>query len=125
MQEHGVFNGEMGWVEYISPKEKTVHIQFDDGKECDYLFNELEEIVHSYAITIHKSQGSEFDTVIMVIPPGVPKLLTKNLLYTGISRAKKKLILIGYEMTIRRMIATERQDKRNTNLKIKLKEKMG
>ena len=43
----------MGWVEYISPKEKTVHIQFDDGKECDYLFNELEEIVHSYAITIH------------------------------------------------------------------------
>ena len=106
----------MGWVEYISPKEKTVHIQFDDGKECDYLFNELEEIVHSYAITIHKSQGSEFDTVIMVIPPGVPKLLTKNLLYTGISRAKKKL---------RRMNATERKDKRNTNLKIKLKEKMG
>ena len=48
----------------------------------------------AYAITIHKSQGSEFDTVIMVIPPGVPKLLTKNLLYTGISRAKKKLILI-------------------------------
>ena len=115
----------MGWVEYISPKEKTVHIQFDDGKECDYLFNELEEIVHSYAITIHKSQGSEFDTVIMVIPPGVPKLLTKNLLYTGISRAKKKLILIGYEMTINKMIATERQYKRNTNLKIKLREKIG
>ena len=61
----------------------------------------------------------------MVIPPGVPKLLTKNLLYTGISRAKKKLILIGYEITINKMIATERQDKRNTNLKIKLREKIG
>lgn len=68
----------MGWVEYISPKEKTVHIQFDDGKECDYLFNELEEIVHSYAITIHKSQGSEFDTVIMVIPTRSTKTTYKK-----------------------------------------------
>lgn len=68
----------MGWVEYISPKEKTVHIQFDDGKECDYLFNELEEIVHSYAITIRKSQGSEFDTVIMVIPQEYQNYLQKT-----------------------------------------------
>lgn len=113
----GVFNGEMGWIEEVDLKEKTILVIFDDGKEVYYAFNELDQIIHSYAITIHKSQGSEFDTVIMVLPQCMPRLLTRNLLYTGISRAKKKLIIIGSQIVVSKMIGTERQEKRNTNLK--------
>ena len=91
---NGVFNGETGTITNISEKEKNITVKFDDEKVCWYEFNELEQIEHSYCITIHKAQGSEFDVVIMVVPQAAPMLLTRNLLYTGLTRAKKLLILI-------------------------------
>ncbi len=85
----GVFNGEFGTITKISEKDKVVEVKFDDNKVAWYEFSELDQIEHSYAITIHKAQGSEFDVVIMVAPVAAPMLLTRNLLYTGITRAKK------------------------------------
>ena len=105
----------MGWIKSIDKTTGDIIVEFDDGKVANYK-GYLEQLIHAFAITIHKSQGSEFDTVIMVIPPGVPKLLTKNLLYTGMSRAKKKLIIITKENTIEQMIKTLDNTTRNTLL---------
>lgn len=117
---NGVFNGEIGKITKIKEKEKTIQIKFDDEKECWYEFSELDQIEHSYSITIHKAQGSEFDVVIMVIPPTAPMLLTRNLLYTGITRAKKMLIIISSPKVIDYMIQNVDSKKRNTGLQYKL-----
>lgn len=119
---NGVFNGEIGKITKINEKEKVVQIKFDDDKECWYEFAELEQIEHSYTITIHKAQGSEFDVVIMVVPPTAPMLLTRNLLYTGITRAKKMLIVISSPRVIEFMIKNVDSKKRNTGLKYKLEQ---
>ena len=118
---NGVFNGETGTITNINEKEKNIRIKFDDEKVCWYEFNDLEQIEHSYCITIHKAQGSEFDVVIMVIPQAAPMLLTRNLLYTGITRAKKLLIIIGNDKVVDYMINNVDSKKRNTGLEFKLK----
>ena len=118
---NGIFNGETGTIIQIDEKEKHIAVKFDDEKICWYEFNELEQIEHSYCITIHKAQGSEFDVVIMVIPQAAPMLLTRNLLYTGITRAKKLLIVIGNEKIVDFMIKNVDSKKRNTGLEYKLK----
>ena len=81
----------------------------------------MEQIEHSYCITIHKAQGSEFDVVIMIVPQAAPMLLTRNLLYTGLTRAKKLLIIIGNERVIDYMINNVDSKKRNTGLEFKMK----
>lgn len=118
---NGVFNGEMGTITNINEKEKNVRVKFDDEKVCWYEFNELEQLEHSYCITIHKAQGSEFDVVIMIIPQAAPMLLTRNLLYTGLTRAKKLLIVIGNDRIVDFMIKNVDSKKRNTGLEFKLK----
>ena len=118
---NGVFNGEMGTITNINEKEKNVRVKFDDEKVCWYEFNELEQLEHSYCITIHKAQGSEFDVVIMIIPQTAPMLLTRNLLYTGLTRAKKLLIVIGNDRIVDFMIRNVDSKKRNTGLEFKLK----
>ena len=120
---NGVFNGEMGTITNIDEKQKNVRVKFDDEKVCWYEFNELEQLEHSYCITIHKAQGSEFDVVIMIIPQAAPMLLTRNLLYTGLTRAKKLLIVIGNDRIIDYMIRNVDSKKRNTGLEYKLKNK--
>jgi len=84
----GIFNGELGRIAKIDFEEKQLEVDFDDRKTAWYAFSELEQLEHAYAITIHKAQGSEFDVVILAIPPSSNMLLTRNLLYTGITRAK-------------------------------------
>lgn len=118
---NGVFNGETGTITNISEKEKNIRIKFDDEKVCWYEFNDLEQIEHSYCVTIHKAQGSEFDVVIMVVPQAAPMLLTRNLLYTGITRAKKLLIVIGNDRVVDFMINNVDSKKRNTGLEFKLR----
>ena len=81
----------------------------------------MEQLEHSYCITIHKAQGSEFDVVIMIIPQAAPMLLTRNLLYTGITRAKKLLIVIGNERVVDYMVKNVDSKKRNTGLEFKMK----
>ena len=120
---NGVFNGETGTILNINEKEKNVCVKFDDDKLVWYEFNDLEQIEHSYCITIHKAQGSEFDVVIMIVPQAAPMLLTRNLLYTGLTRAKKLLIVIGNERVVDYMIDNVDSKKRNTGLEFKLKNK--
>ena len=110
----GVFNGEIGRIEKIDNKERQLEVEFDDGKTVWYAFSELDELEHAYAITIHKAQGSEFDVVILVIPQTSNMLLTRNLLYTAITRAKKLLVVIGNKNLIDLMIKNNEIKKRNT-----------
>ena len=116
----GIFNGEMGIIKSIDEESKQVKILFDDDKIVWYTYSDLEQIEHSYSITIHKSQGSEFDVAIIVVPKAYQMLLTRNLLYTGLTRAKKMLILIGGEETINFMIQNVKIKHRNTGLSYKL-----
>ena len=118
----GIFNGEIGTIENIDSQDKTVQVHFDDDKKAWYEPSELEQLEHSYAITIHKAQGSEFDVVLMVVPQASPMLLTRNLIYTGITRAKKLLIIIGADRVIGNMIKNTDTKKRNTGLKYKIQE---
>ena len=118
---NGVFNGETGTILNINEKEKNICVKFDDDKYVWYEFNDLEQIEHSYCITIHKAQGSEFDVVIMIVPQAAPMLLTRNLLYTGLTRAKKLLIVIGNERVIDYMINNVDSKKRNTGLEFKMR----
>ena len=120
---NGVFNGETGTILNINEKEKNICVKFDDEKLVWYEFNDLEQLEHSYCITIHKAQGSEFDVVIMIVPQAAPMLLTRNLLYTGLTRAKKLLIVIGNERVVDYMIDNVDSKKRNTGLEFKLKNK--
>lgn len=117
----GVFNGELGIIERIDDAEKQMKIRFDDDKEVWYQYSELDQLEHAYAITVHKAQGSEFDVVIIPISPSAPMLLTRNLLYTGMTRAKKMLIIVGYSSVIEFMINNTDSKKRNTGLEYRLK----
>ena len=117
---NGVFNGEFGTILKLDDIEKRIKIKFDDEKYAWYQYSELDQIEHSYAITVHKAQGSEFDVVIMPIIQAAPMLLTRNLLYTGMTRAKKLLIIIGSASVIEYMINNNNNKKRNTGLKYKL-----
>lgn len=118
----GIFNGEIGTIVKINEKEKNIEIRFDDEKTAWYEYSELDQLEHSYSITIHKAQGSEFDVVIMVVPPASPVLLTRNLLYTGITRAKKLLVVVGNENVVNYMIQNVDSKKRNTGLEYKMRQ---
>lgn len=117
----GVFNGELGTILSIDNENKQMKVKFDDDKNVWYGFDELEQLEHAYAITIHKAQGSEFDVVIMPITTAPPILMTRNLLYTGMTRAKKLLIIVGNPKVLDFMIKNMDTKKRNTGLEYKLK----
>ena len=118
----GVFNGDFGTILRIIPNEKTAVIGFDDGRVAEYAFAQLEEIDLAYCITIHKSQGSEFSTVILPLAGGPIPLLTRNLLYTAVTRAKKLVYCIGRKETVARMVHNVQRNERNTGLKQRLTE---
>ncbi|MBQ9280316.1 MAG: ATP-dependent RecD-like DNA helicase [Clostridia bacterium] len=114
----GVYNGDLGIVTRVT--SDFVEVVFDDDKIVKYESNIIEELEHAYAITIHKSQGSEFKVVVIIITNGPPMLYTRNLLYTGVTRAKDFLIILGKEHLISRMIDNVDTKSRNTGLKYKL-----
>ena len=116
----GVFNGEFGTILDINEEEKQIQVLYDDNKNVWYPYQEIDQIEHAYAITVHKSQGSEFDVVILPITASAPMLLTRNLLYTAITRAKKLLIVISSANIINKMIQNYDSKKRNTGLEYKL-----
>lgn len=116
----GIFNGEFGTIVDINEEEKQIQVQYDDEKNAWYEYQDIEQIEHAYAITVHKSQGSEFDVVILPITASAPMLLTRNLLYTAITRAKKLLVVIGSANVIDRMIQNHDSKKRNSGLEYKL-----
>lgn len=118
----GVYNGDMGVISDIDMSEKTVQILFDGEKKADYNAEAMQHIEHAYAITIHKSQGSEFGTVIMPLCYPSSNFLTRNLLYTAVTRAKKKLIIIGRESTIESMVLNTKISRRLTGMKYELRD---
>lgn len=116
-QGAGVFNGDIGVIDHIEPNSFETTVLFEDGRYAKYNKKDLAELVLSYAITIHKSQGSEFDVVIIPVVAGAPMLLTKNLLYTAVTRAKRMVVLVGTKQNIFRMVKNKSTLTRNTLLK--------
>ncbi|WP_092247441.1 SF1B family DNA helicase RecD2 [Butyrivibrio sp. INlla21] len=118
----GVFNGDMGIVKEINEYSQDVVVEFDENRRVRYPFSELDEIELSYAITIHKSQGSEYPAVIMPILGGPRMLLNRNLLYTAVTRAKSTVCILGSSATLMNMVDNEQQLKRYTGLADRIKE---
>ncbi len=112
----GIFNGDIGVIEDINIAAEKVHISFD-GRVAEYDFTQLEEIEHAYAVTVHKSQGSEYPTVIIPVYSYAPRLLTRNLLYTAVTRAQNMVILVGRADVVMGMVDNNRQTNRYTGLK--------
>jgi len=112
----GVFNGDMGLIREIREETSELIVEYDEGRRVTYPFSLLEELELSYAITIHKSQGSEYPAVVMPLLSGPRMLLNRNLLYTGITRAKSCVTMLGSSQTVREMIANENENRRYTSL---------
>ncbi|MBQ4290364.1 MAG: ATP-dependent RecD-like DNA helicase [Clostridia bacterium] len=111
----GIYNGDIGIIRSIDPLSETVEVDFDE-RIAVYDYSMLEELDHSYAITVHKSQGSEYPIVILPVFPYSRRLLTRNLLYTAVTRASKMIILVGEEETVYQMIDNNRQAKRYSGI---------
>ena len=119
----GVYNGDIGYINKIDNENKELTVIFDDIREISYDFDELDQLEHAYATTIHKSQGSEFNYVILPLYTGYPKLFTRNLLYTAMTRAKKMLIIVGSNKIINYMVDNIDSKNRMTGLKYKILKK--
>ncbi|MBP5609501.1 MAG: AAA family ATPase, partial [Lachnospiraceae bacterium] len=118
----GVFNGDVGVIKQVNQYLKLLEILFDDGRRVYYPFAQLDELELAYAVTIHKSQGSEYPLVILPILNGPEMLMSRNLLYTAVTRAKRCVILIGSEARIQQMIDNDHVQRRYTSLCERLKE---
>ena len=113
----GVFNGDMGIVSEINEYAEQMTVVFDDNKYIEYSFKELEQLELAYAITIHKSQGSEYPAVVIPLLSGPRMLMSRNLLYTAITRARKCVTLVGSDQVFQQMIDNEMEQKRYSTLK--------
>lgn len=114
--DDGVYNGDIGIITDIETDEESLEVQFDDGKIVKYKKEDIKDLDLSYAITVHKSQGSEFKCVIIPMMQVAPMLLTRNLFYTGVTRAKDLVILLGDKRYIKKMVDNNRANVRNSNL---------
>jgi len=112
----GVFNGDIGYIQSIDHEEQSVMVIFDDDKEVVFDFSQLDELDLAYAISIHKSQGSEFPVVIIPLAWGPPMLMTRNLLYTAVTRARELVVIVGRERAIEAMVRNDYIEKRYSGL---------
>ena len=120
----GIYNGDIGYIKEIDNVEQKIRVVFDEVKDVEYEFDELDQLELAYAVTIHKSQGSEFDYVIIPLYTGYQKLFTRNLLYTAMTRAKKMLIIVGNKNIINFMVDNIESKKRKTGLKNQILKKL-
>jgi len=118
----GVFNGDTGIILSINTFAQTLTVEYEDNKRVEYHFSQLDELELAYAVTIHKAQGSEYPAVIMPLLGGPKQLLNRNLLYTGITRAKRCVTILGSEETICQMIQNGDARKRYTGLLARIRE---
>lgn len=118
----GVFNGDMGIIREINTFAETVTVVFEETRYVEYSFKQLEELELAYAVTIHKSQGSEYPAVVMPLLGGPRMLMSRNLLYTAITRARRCVTVVGSEETFSQMIHNLQERKRYTGLKDRIKE---
>ena len=112
----GVFNGDMGVISEINEYKETVEVEYDEGRKVKYGFDMVDELELAYAITVHKSQGSEYPAVILPLLPGPKSLYNRNLLYTAVTRARKCLTIIGSDTTFQEMIRNKSEQERYTSL---------
>lgn len=115
-QGEGVFNGDIGQIASIDYQTGETTVLFEDGRRCTYSRTDVGELSLAYAITIHKSQGSEFDVVVIPVIAGTSLILTRNLIYTAVTRAKKMVVLVGEKKNLRRMVSNSYTVKRFTLL---------
>ena len=118
----GVFNGDIGFVKTVDDYDQKLVVEFDDGRQTEYPYNQLEELEHAFAITIHKSQGSEYPVVVIPLLRCPPKLLNRNLLYTAVTRARKCVVIVGNIGLVNTMIDNEDEQKRYTTFARRLQE---
>ena len=118
----GVFNGDIGIVREINHFAETLEVEFDEGRRAEYSFRQLEELELAYAITIHKSQGSEYPAVVIPIYPGPRMLMTRNLIYTAVTRAKACVCLVGIPEVFQAMVDNATEQKRYSGLKDRILE---
>ena len=119
---NGVFNGDMGVIIEIDPYTESLEVEFDEGRKVKYSFEMTEELELAYAITVHKSQGSEYPAVILPLLPGPRLLYNRNLLYTAVTRAKRCLTIVGSDVTFQEMIQNKSEQERYTSLAERIKE---
>ena len=118
----GVFNGDMGVITEINQYKETIEVEFDESRKVKYGFDMTEELELAYAITVHKSQGSEYPAVILPLLPGPKLLYNRNLLYTAVTRAKKCLMIIGSDTVFQEMIQNKNEQERYTSLSERIQE---
>ena len=116
----GLYNGDAGLIVHLNNEMRYMDVEFDDDRVARYDMNQLEEIEHAFAVTIHKSQGSEFPAVVIPVVSGPQMLLTRNLIYTAITRAKELVVLVGSKQVLQEMIMNVTETKRYTGLKERL-----
>ena len=119
---NGVFNGDVGIIRGIDPSQEQLTVEFDD-RLVDYDFTQLNELELAYAMTVHKSQGSEYRAVVLAAWGGSPYLLNRSVLYTAITRAKELLIIAGREDTVGTMVENAKVGRRYSGLKLRLQGK--
>ena len=118
----GVFNGDTGIIKTINEFAETAEVEFEDGRWAEYSFKQLDELELAYAVTIHKSQGSEYPAVIIPLLSGPRMLMNRNLLYTAVTRARKCVTVVGSEETFRDMIRNEKHQRRYSSLDQRIQE---
>jgi exodeoxyribonuclease V alpha subunit len=121
----GVYNGDTGVIQRIDTFSEALTVRFEDGREVSYEFKQLEELELAYAVTVHKSQGSEYPAVIIPMYPGPRMLMNRNLLYTAVTRAKKCVCMVGMEEVFHSMAANESEQQRFSSLDVRIKEISG
>ena len=118
----GVFNGDIGFVIQADPGEHSLTVRFDENREVLYESGDLEDLSLAYCLSVHKSQGSEFPVVILPVTGGPSMLLTRNLFYTALTRAKNLVVLVGTEGVIQAMVENDHEARRYTTLTRRLRE---
>ena len=118
----GIFNGDIGFITHLRPEEHALTVLFDEEREVEYAAEDLDDLSLAYCLSVHKSQGSEFPVVILPVVPGPPMLLTRNLFYTALTRARSLVVLVGSEEVIRAMTLNDYVARRYTTLTRRLQE---
>jgi exodeoxyribonuclease V alpha subunit len=118
----GVFNGDLGMIRSINPYTEVITVEFEEGKFADYTFKQADELELAYATTIHKAQGSEYPAVVIPLLGGPRMLMTRNLLYTAVTRARKCVTIVGSDVTFQAMIGNHIEANRYTTLARRIRE---
>ncbi len=121
----GVFNGDVGFISRIDTQDRIITVRYDDERTVEYDYQQLEELDLAYCLSVHKSQGSEFPCVVMPVVGGPPRLLTRNLFYTALTRARRLVVLVGREDAIAAMVCNNHEAARYTTLLQRLREGAG